>query len=275
MTKKFTPSELVQVLGMVSGVSPAKALRAIVRAVNGAESEFVDNPAAAYGREFKSRAVDDYCTFCSGKLGQESELYFEFGDLAARADCLTENGDPVFVHPAFSMRGGNMEKFKRVAQRPDWYAKIQLALFIMNKEQAIYHQWWPTDSCSEVVTIDLDYVENLLPRIDQFIEEFKDLDPKPHLEPLKVTIDTQEAQMLIDEYDQLKIAIDNASERQKEIVQALQDMANNEPAIICGRSLNKITRQGAIDYKKIADQFAKGVDVEQFRKGGSEFWQFR
>lgn len=272
---KISVYEAVSALGMVAGVTKDKVMRAIIRRFEQAPFEIKDNPAAAYGREFKAAAIDDYVTFYSGKTAQDHELEFSLGDLTAKADCLTEDGLPVFVYAPYSMRDNDMLKFKKLAQRLDVFARIQLSLFVMDKQEGVFFQWWPASSCSEKVQIDMDYIEALLPRIDQFLDELASEDVGPHLKPLKVTIDTQEAQMLIDEYDQLKIAIDNAGERQKEIIAELQALTNNEPAIICGRSLNKVTRQGAIDYKKIAEEFAKDVDVEKYRKGGSEFWQFR
>jgi len=272
---KISVYEVVSLLGMVTGVTKEKAKRAIIRRFEHAPIEFKDNPAAAYGREFKAAAIDDYVTFCSGKTAQDYELEFSLGNLIAKADCFTKEGLPVFVYAPYSMRDNDMLKFKKLAQRPDVFARIQLSLFVMDKQEGVFFQWWPAESCSEKVQLDMDYIEALLPHIDQFIEELANEDVEPHLKPLKVTIDTQEAQMLIDEYDQLKIAVDNASERQKEIIAELQALANNEPAIICGRSLSKVTRQGSVDYKKIAEEFAKAVDLEQYRKGGSEFWQFR
>jgi len=76
---------------------------------------------------------------------------------------------------------------------------------------------------------------------------------------------------LLAEWDECKASIDVAESRKKEILAELVALAGEKDAEICGRKLTRVERKGAVDYAKIPA--LKGMDLEPFRKAGSEFWK--
>jgi hypothetical protein len=98
-------------------------------------------------------------------------------------------------------------------------------------------------------------------------------DPVEHLEPLRKIIDTAQSHMLMREYDECLEQIERATERKAEIVQALADMADNQSAIIAGRKVTKVNKQGAISYGKAIKALLPDADLEPWRGSPSSFWK--
>lgn len=68
------------------------------------------------------------------------------------------------------------------------------------------------------------------------------------------------------------VAEQKAAEARVEACKArLAQMADGKPCMGAGIKMSKVSRVGAVDYGKIPDLI--GVDLEKYRKAGSEYWR--
>lgn len=79
--------------------------------------------------------------------------------------------------------------------------------------------------------------------------------------------------MWLDEYDQLSEAIDNATERKKEVLQELIALSGDKNALIWGRKLTKVEKEGAISYAKAIKDLAPDVDLSKYKGKPSTSWR--
>jgi hypothetical protein len=98
-------------------------------------------------------------------------------------------------------------------------------------------------------------------------------EPEEYLAPKRVEVNTNRAFHLIAEYDELQEAIDRATERKKELIDEMIAMAKDRNALIAGRKLTKVTRQGSVSYANVVKKHCKDVDLEPFRGKASTGWR--
>ena len=67
--------------------------------------------------------------------------------------------------------------------------------------------------------------------------------------------------------------IENAQARKVEIIEALAKIANNKNAVINGRKLSQITRQGAISYAKAIKDLLPGADLSKYQGKPTTYWK--
>lgn len=78
------------------------------------------------------------------------------------------------------------------------------------------------------------------------------------------------------DYLSLNEQIKALTEQQNDVRLRLEEMADNSGAkkiTGCGIVIQRVTRKGNVDYKKIPE--LQGVDLESYRKKGSEYWALK
>lgn len=286
MTKQRSPAWFNQRKGRVTGSNVAAilgddpyraaddVLRAMVRDYHGAESEFPDNPAMAWGRANEANAIGLF--ELSTGLDVKKCGFFPYEDwLGASPDGLI--GDDTILE--FKCPYGIRNKpapvpFKRLDQT-HYAGQIQIEMLASGRTKAIFAQWTPNGEYVEHIAQDLAWLDENLPRLRAFYDLYlSELDNPEHLEPKRREINTPRLAQLIAEYDDMKEAQDRAKERIDEIMDAMQEAAGFKDALICGRKLTKVQKAGAVSYAKAIKDLLPKADLGPYTGAASTHWRF-
>lgn len=282
-TMRITGSRIGAILGLSPWQKPDDVIREMVRQYHGAESEFVENPATQHGRHNEQRALLAFMR----ETGLEVEQcgFFEYGDrMGASPDGLTSDGGILELKVPFGLRNGG--EFKSLADQPHYAAQVQMEMMATGRKHGYFAQYIapkgdplafdyvPEQIHIERVEADPDWIESALPQIDIFYNRLlAELDNPEHLEPLRVVIDTPTASELLVEIDQLRARQKADSEREKELLEALVQICEGKNALVHGRKLTLVERQGSISYAKAIKEYAPDADLEPFRGKPSKGWR--
>lgn len=255
----------------ILGVSPYQsredAVRQLVRAHHGAASEFQSNAASEYTLRNTGTAI----ATLELEHGQDihESVPIEYEDWArSSAQYETVTGEPIILR--IPMRGG----IKPLVQIPHVYARAQFEMVVRGKDKALVYQWTPEGGHLDVVPVDKEWQAVAMPDIRQFHAfAMSERDNPEHVAPARVEINTQEACLLVAEYDEMKEARDRADERMKEIMSRLTDITGGKNGLIDGRKLTKVEKAGAISYAKAVTVLAPKADLEQWRGSPSVSWR--
>lgn len=197
--------------------------------------------------------------------------------LGASPDALIGNDGVLEIKAPFSIRNDNPPTFKPLAEQEYYKVQCQIEMFVSDRSWLDFYQWTPFGQKLERLDRDNDWLNANLPVLKQFWSEYVDTvnDPEAcaeHLAPLRITIDTPTALLMVQEYDQLTEAIDNATERRKDLLAEMVALAGEKNALISGRKLTLTRKAGAVSYKSALDHYAPGANVAAFRGKASESW---
>ena len=114
-----------------------------------------------------------------------------------------------------------------------------------------------------------------LPKLRQFHAEYLDAikAQDEHLKPRRVQIDTPEASRMLREWDDLNEAIARAEARKKDLLNEIVLMAKNSNALLCGRKLTFVQKDGAISYAKEVKELAPDADLEKWWGKPVQYWK--
>lgn len=268
---RVTGSSVGAILGVDPWRSPDDVLRAMVRSYHGAEREFKGNIATEYGNRMEAGAVEQF-KMESG-LDVEEVGFFAYEDWAGASPdgrCSDSNGLEVKC-PFGKRKGGN---FKTLEEQPHYYAQMQFEMLCAGFPAVWFYQWSPHNSKLELVEKDLAWLDENLPQLRQFYAYYlSELDNPDHLAPKRVTVNTQETKRLLDEYDQLREAVDNATERQKEVQAELIKACGERDADVWGRKITKVEKAGSVKYAEVVKKHLPDLNLETYRGKGSSFWK--
>ena len=276
---RVTGSIAGAILGLNPFMSTEQALRRMVRDYHNVESEFTGNIATEYGSLNEPIAQLDY-TNKTGNAVHECGFFVhpEYEWLGASPDGLIEsdNGELMVleIKCPFSKRNDLIPEFKSIYQQKHYYAQLQLEMACANVKKAHFYQWNKYVDSVEMVFFDNAWFNDALPKLRAFYELYlSELNNPAHLESLTPEIVDDNALALLAEYDQVSEAIENAQARKVEIIEALAKIANNKNAIINGRKLSQITRQGAISYAKAIKDLLPGADLSKYQGKPTTYWK--
>lgn len=268
---RITGSSVGAILGVDPWRSADDVLRAMVRSYHGAESEFTGNIATEYGNRMEPEAVEQF-KLESG-LNVEEVGFFPYEDWAGASPdgkCIDGNGLEVKC-PFGKRKGGD---FKSLDEQPHYYAQMQFEALCSGFPAVWFYQWSPYNSKLELVEKDQDWLDENLPKLRQFYAFYlSELDNPEHLSPKRVTVNTQETKRLLDEYDQLKEAVANATERQKEVQEELVKACGERDAEAWGRKITLVEKAGAVSYAKVVKEHLPKLDLEPYRGKSSIYWK--
>ena len=280
---RITGSRVGAILGLSPWQKPDDVLRAMVREYHGAESEFAGNPATDWGNRHETRAL--LCFMRETGLQVEQCGFFAYGDrMGASPDGLTSDGGVLELKAPYSLRKGG--EFKPLAEQPHYEAQVCMEMLATGRKHAYFAQYRAPygdplshDYVQEAVHIervefDAGWIDSVLPELDLFYKRLiAELDNPDHLAPLRVSIDTPEAGLLLTELDALRQRQKEDAEREKAIIAQLVAQAGGVNADVCGRKLTLVKRAGAISYAKALQELAPGADLERWRGKASESWR--
>jgi putative phage-type endonuclease len=278
---RLTGSRIGAILGLSPWQKPDDVLREMVREHHGAESEFTGNPATDWGNRHETQAL--LCFMRHTDLQVEQCGFFPYGDrMGASPDGLTSDGGVLEIKAPYGLRKGG--EFKPLEEQPHYAAQVQMELLATGRKHAYFaqyrapygdplsHDYVPEAMHIERVEHDAGWIDRVLPELDLFYKRLlAELDNPEHLEPLRVSIDTPEAGLLLTELDALRQRQKEDAEREKAIIAELVAQASDKNALVHGRKLTKTKDSKSTAYAKALAELAPGADLskwESVKKGG-------
>lgn len=269
------------IAGAVLGVSPnmtrEQALRMLVRDYHGAErenSEFLETHILSHGRHYESGALWEY-EMETGNIVQECG-FFPLGDWSgASPDGLIDDDGILEIKTPWGKRKQETPEFKTIEEQPHYYAQMQIEMLATGRNWAHLWQWTPYGRKLDRVTLDQAWCNENMPRLHQFWAELQDAiaNPTEHLEPVRKVIDTPAAHHMLAEWDQLDETIELATERRKDLLTEIATLAGERDALIAGRKLTLVKKEGAVSYAALQKKLLPNADLEPFRGRPSQHWK--
>ncbi len=280
---RITGSRVGAILGLSKWQTADDVLREMVRDYHGAEREFSGNIATEHGQNHETRAL--LCFMRKTGLQVEQCGFFEYGDrMGASPDGLTSDGGVLELKVPYSLRNGG--EFKPLAEQPHYFAQIQMEMLASGRKHGYFaqyrapkgdpldHEYMPEAIQIEKVALDEAWFYSAHQTLDIFYKRLlAELDNPAHLEPLRVSIESEEAALLLLEIDRLRQRQREDAEAEKMALDNLVQLAGGVNADVCGRKLTLVKREGAISYAKALKEIAPGADLEKWRGKPSESWR--
>lgn len=279
---RLTGSRVGAILGLSPWQKPDDVLREMVREHHGAESEFsAGNPATDWGNRHETQAL--LCFMRETGLQVEQCGFFAYGDrMGASPDGLTSDGGVLELKAPYSLRKGG--EFKPLAEQQHYMAQVRMEMLATGRNHAYFaqyrapygdplaHDYVQEAMHIERVEFDAGWIDRVLPELDIFYKRLlAELDNPEHLDPLRVSIDTPEAGLLLTELDTLRQRQKEDAEREKAIIASLVALAGDKNALVHGRKLTKTKDGKSVAYAKALAELAPGADLskwESVKKGG-------
>jgi len=273
---KLTGSNIGAALGVNPWKTPDDLIRSMVREYHGAPSEFSGNVATEYGHLHEPLAQMEYQSE-TGNFVEECGFFVhpEHDWLGASPDGLVGDDGLIEIKCPFGLRNktGADLVFKTAEDQPHYYAQMQIEMACTGRSWCDFFQWTKRGTQIERIYFDPDWFNDALPTLRAFYDRYlSEMDNPTHLEEKEVEINTLGVKSLIDEYDEVCAAIDDATARKKEIMAELVKAAKERNAVMFGRKLTKVERKGSVQYAKIPE--LKGIDLEPYRAKSSDYWRF-
>ena len=279
---RVTASMTGAILGNSPWMTREDAMRSLVRSWHGAESEFTGNVATAYGTYHEAGALMEYMMETGNAVTQVGLIIREEW-AGASPDGLVGLVGGLEIKCPFKFRHAGRDdqppaEFVPIAGQPHYHDQVQFSLWVCERAWWDFWQWAPnmTPMLERVMPCSK-WRTKSLPKLKAFWDDFviEREDPKlsaRHLEPKRVQVETPEAARILAEYDELVEAIDNATDRKKELLASLVKLARDRDAEICGRNLTHVSREGSVAYAKVVKEHLPKLDLEPYRGAGSSYW---
>lgn len=249
-------------------------MREMVRRYHGAEKEFTGNIATEYGSYNEDGALTDFRLETG--MTVEKVGFIEKDDWAGCSpDGLIGDSAGLEIKCPFGKRKDEAPVLKPLLEQPHYYAQVQFSLWVTGRETWYFFQWTPKAYKLEVIDVDLAWQNENLPKLKQFYTEYLDAikDPSDYLGALRPEIDTPEMAKMLREYDELTEAIDNATDRRKELLREIVERAGSRNALVCGRNLTEVKKDGAISYAKAIKELLPNADLTKWTGKPSSYWK--
>lgn len=278
---RVTASIVGAILGHAPSMTRADALRSMVRATLGAESEFTGNVATEYGTFHEDGALLEYRMETGNDVDAVGFIACEDWAGFSPDGIVKGKGRGLEIKCPYNLRNGVTDDkgFKSIFDDDlaHYYAQVQFSMWCGGFDEWDFFQWCPNGTRLEPVAISQSWQDENLPKLRQFYAEYLDAlkYPDEYLAPKRVIIDTPEAQRIVAEYDELKEAIENAEARRKELIAEMVRIAGGKNSEFAGRKLTETKRQGSISYVKAIAKYAPDADLEPFRGKPSSSWGLR
>lgn len=274
---RVTGSNVGAALNLNPYKTPDDLIRQMVREYHGAEPEFVSNAATEWGSFNEAGAQAEY-TMETGRVIVDTGFHVHplHQWLGASPDGFVKGLPAVAeIKCPFGQRAKNPPKFKTAEDQAHYFAQMQIEMACTDTQECHFYQWAPHGSRLEIVHRDDVWIDSAIIELKAFHDLYlSELDNPDHLSPKRVEVETLEADRLVQEYEELADAIDRASERKKEVLNRLVEMAKGRDALICGHKLTKVERKGSVAYAKALKELAPNADLEKWRGKPSHSWRF-
>ncbi len=267
---RITGSIVGAVLGLSPWMNKDDVMRSMVRSALGAESEFSGNPATEYGQRNEEGAIFDF-ELKTGLSVQQCGFYAYGERYGASPDGLIDDDAILEVKCPFGLRDKDQPDFKTADEQPHYKAQMMFEMLCTGRTKAYFYQWAPAGDYLELVQFDPLWIEQNMPALDAFYEEYlKELKaPDKHLAPLIVSLESRAA---AEAYKAAKAHIELAEKNLEAAKNRLIEIANGNKSNISGLLVYPVQREGAISYAKVVKDHLSGVDLEPYRGKPTSYW---
>lgn len=273
---RVTGSMVGAVLGLDPNCTREEAMRRMVRAHQGLPSEFKGNIATQWGITHEDEAREAFEGVHGFKVTPAPFVVHPNHDwLGASPDGYVGRMFLIEIKCPFGLRDkAKPVAFKTIKDQPHYYAQMQIQMSCASRLACYFLQWTPNDYKIEVVDIDFTWLNENLPKLNAFYEEFL-LICDDDVEDIRPVVDTPRALQMVAEYNDLQDAIAQAEERKSELLNDIVQMCGQKNAIFGGKKLTKIEKSGAISYAKAVKELVPDADLEKWRGKPSAYWTLK
>lgn len=272
---RITASAVGAILGNSPFASRDDVMRRMVRDWHGAESEFNGNVATEYGNFHEAGALVEYMMETGNEVDAVGFITKEDWAGCSPDGLIGFVGGLEIKCPFGKRKMTADDQFKTLDEQLHYRDQVQFSMWVCERAWWDFYQWSPTKTDLHKESPCSKWRAKNLPKLRQFYAEYlheREHNAAPYLEPKRVVIDTLEAARMVAEYDELQDAIDNATERKKDLLAAMVKAAGERNAVFAGRNLTLTERQGAVSYAKAIKELAPDADLEKWRGKPSKFW---
>lgn len=281
---RITGSRVGGILGLSPWQTRADVMRAMVREREGAEPEFTGNVATQHGTFYEDAAQFEF-TLETG-IGVKPAPFIPVDEwLGASPDGFTSDGGVCEFKCPYGLFKQAEPVFKTALEQPWYMAQMDIEAYCANVPHVHFYQHVPARTidgvhCPAVSSHEIhyrndDWLNENLPKLKQFWAEFQDEPAEEHLAPLRVTIDTPEAAKMVREYDEILESLERLEERKADLLAEMVALSKERNALVGGRKLTLVKRDGSVSYKRALDHYAPGADTSAFKGKPSQSWQLK
>lgn len=263
-------------VGAILNIDPNRnredVVRQMVRDYHGAEREFNGNVATEYGTFHEYGALVDY-QMETGNRAETCGFYSRDNWIGASPDALVGSDGLLEIKCPYRLRASEGEH-RSINEQPHYYAQVQVQLYVTGRKWCDFYQWAPKLTMMERVYANEAWVEQFIPELlDFYYHMIGEFFNKAHLQPLRREIETPHAAKLLKEYDEVCDQLNFAVSRKKEILDELVQIAKERDALVCGRKLTRVEKEGAVSYSQVVKNHCPNVDLEPYRGEPSIYWR--
>jgi putative phage-type endonuclease len=272
---RITGSMVGAALGLDPNTTRDEAMRRMVRAYQGLPSEFEGNIATSWGtnHEEEAREAFEYqigVTVAPATFVVHPTLPW----LGASPDGYIRDYAVLEIKCPYGLRDKPKPvPFKGIKEQPHYYAQMQIQMYCTDRVSCYFWQWTPNDYKLEAVDFDNEWINENLPKLEAFYQEFLAICDEGLDE--KLVIDNPILRQRLAEYDDLAKQIAEAEARREEILNALVFEAAGQDAVICGRKLTQVQRAGSVSYATVVKEHLPTLDLDKYRGKPSSYWSFK
>lgn len=280
---RVTGSVAGGILGLSPWQTPESVLRSMVRAYHGAPSEFPGNPATSWGTKHERQAQLAFMRE-TGLHIDDCGFFTKDDWLGASPDGLIEGWGIAEVKVPYGRRDGG--PFKTLSEQPHYYAQVQLEMLCSGRTKALFFQYrvpkgdpFSPDYMEEgfeleEVELSSDWLEKNIPVLREFYNLYlSELSNPAHLAPLRVSVDTDEAQRIVNRIGEIQDALHNLEEEKKAHMAQLVELAGGEDAEVCGRKLTRTKDSTSVAYAKALKELAPNADLAKWTTVKQGYWR--
>ena len=274
----ITASNAGAILNLDPNRDPDDVMRQMVREWHGAEPEFTGNIATEWGVGNEATAFGQLEMLIVPPVHKCGFIVSEkYPWLGASPDGLIGGDGVIEVKCPFGIRNDDNPEFKPLIDQPHYYAQMQVQMICTWRGWGVFYQWSPHGERLENVYISGEWMRENIPKLRDFYDRYlvERENPERHLEPKRPIINTIDAKLIVDEYLDISSTIDVATERKRELMAKLVALADGKNALVWGRNLTRVEKQGAISYAKAIKSLLPDADLEQWRGQPSEYWMLK
>lgn len=273
---RITAQLAAAILGSNQNMSREDAMRRMVRDWHGAPSEGAANLATEYAKNNIPGALMEYTMETGGAVEQDPQSNRDEWAVAGVTGLVSIFGAVLVVCP-FNLRDAvKPVQFKGPEDQERHIDRIQFFLWVTGRAWCDLYQWCPAATRLDRIMPDAAWRRKYIPKLrafwDEFQEERQQDNAVKHLEPKRKLVEGDDARRIVDEYDQICEAIDNATARKAELIADMVRLSGGKDALIAGRTLTLVKRAGSVSYAKAIKELAPTADLEKWRGKPSESW---
>lgn len=275
-TGKITGSRVGAILGVDPYNSPKSIMRQMVREALELPSEIEENDAMRHGTAHEPIAVSIYEQITLQKVTHRGLVpHPKYDFIAYSPDGIVEE-EGLFIEVKCPLFGS----YKRLDEKPGYAAQIALGHEVLGINHAHFIIYRAHDITIEDVYEDEGWFPRSLPTLLEFYEEYKSIiksktKSKEYREPAIKVMRDLHWEKLAKQYKDATAQIAALEEDAARIKQEMIRRAEGNSCEGAGIQLLKIERKGAVDYKKVINDFDIQYDESKYKADDTSYWSVK